>query len=37
MDEEADHAERWLLGLTPATAVRKAGVLSADFWLKDFM
>jgi transposase len=35
IDDEADHAERWFLGLTPREALRKAGILSKDFWLKD--
>lgn len=34
IDDEADHAERWFLGLTPQEALRKAGVLSENFWLK---
>lgn len=37
IDDEADHAERWLLGLTPTTTLRKAGVRSGDFWLKDVL
>jgi transposase len=37
IDDEADHAERWLLDLTPTTVRRKAGVLSRDFWLKDVL
>src|SRR5262249_61049414 len=37
IDEEADHAERWFLGLTPREALRKAGVLSENFWLKTFV
>jgi transposase len=37
IDDEADYAERWLLGLTPQEALRKAGVLSENFWLKDFL
>jgi hypothetical protein len=37
IDDEADHAEGWFLGLTPQAALRKAGVLSANFWLKDFV
>lgn len=36
IDEEAAHAERWLLSLTSTDALRKAGVLSHDFWLKAF-
>jgi transposase len=34
VDEQADWAERWVLGLTPREALRKAGVLSDHFWLK---
>jgi transposase len=37
IDTEADCAERWLLGLTSTEALRKAGVLSRDFWLKAFL
>ena len=37
IDVEADHAERWFLGLTPRKALRKAGVRSEKFWLKDFL
>lgn len=37
IDAEADYAERWLLGLTSTEALRKAGVLSDDFWLKAFL
>ncbi|MBN1509211.1 MAG: hypothetical protein JW955_20365 [Sedimentisphaerales bacterium] len=37
VDDEADHAEHWLLGLRPITVLRKAGVLSGDFWLKDVL
>ncbi len=37
IDDEADHAEHWLLGLSPVTVLRKAGVLSGDFWLKDVL
>ena len=33
--EQADHAERYILGLTPREALTKAGVLSGNFWLKD--
>ena len=32
--EDADDAKRWLLGLTSTETLRKAGVLSDDFWLK---
>jgi transposase len=37
IDEEADQAEHWMLGLTARQALRKASVLSDDFWLKDFL
>ena len=37
IDAEADYAEGWLLGLTARQALRKAGVLSDDFWLKAFV
>ena len=37
IDLEADYAEQWLSGLTPREALRKAGILSDDFWLKDFL
>lgn len=37
MDDEAAYAEWWLLGLTSTEALRKAGVLSEDFWLKAFV
>ena len=37
IDDETDHAEHWILGLTARQALRKAGVLSDDFWLKDFL
>jgi hypothetical protein len=35
VDELADWAERYILGLTPRQALTKAGVLSGSFWLKD--
>jgi transposase len=37
IDDEADHAEQWVLGLTTQETLRKAGVLSDHFWLKDFL
>ena len=37
IDEEADYAEHWILALTARQALRKASVLSEDFWLKDFL
>jgi transposase len=36
IDEAADYAEHWVLSLTPQQALRKASVLSENFWLKDF-
>lgn len=36
MDEEAAWAERWFLGMSDRTALRKAGALSKKFWLQDF-
>jgi transposase len=35
VDELADYAERYILGLTPKEALTKAGILSGNFWLKD--
>lgn len=37
IDEEADDAEHWILALTVRQALRKASVLSDDFWLKNFL
>jgi transposase len=37
IDQEADYAEGWFLGLTAQEALRKAGILSEGFWLKDFL
>ena len=36
VDEQADWAEQWVLGLTTRQALRKAGVLSDRFWLRRF-
>jgi transposase len=36
IDEGAGYAEGWLLGLTPNQALRKAGVLADDFWLRNY-
>ena len=36
IDQAANHAEKWVLGLTKAHALCKAGILSKNFWLKDF-
>lgn len=35
VDEQADWARRFILGLSPRQALKKAGVLSGSFWLKD--
>jgi transposase len=37
IDAEAEYAEQWFLGLTPRQALRKASVLSENFWLKDIL
>jgi transposase len=37
IDDEADHAEQWFLSLTPREALRKAGILSENFWLQAFV
>ena len=37
IDQEAQYAERWLLDLTDQEALRKAGVLSGNFWLADIV
>jgi hypothetical protein len=37
IDAEADHAEQWILRLTPREALRKGGVLSKNFWLRRFV
>jgi transposase len=36
IDQAAQQAESWVLGLTKAQARCKAGILSKNFWLKDF-
>jgi transposase len=36
IDEHADFAEHWIMSLTPVAALRKAGILSKNFWLKSF-
>lgn len=35
VEEGADYAEQWFLGLSPLQALRKASVLAENFWLKD--
>src|SRR5215211_7747263 len=37
IDQHADYAEQWLLSLTDKKALRKAGVLSKNFWLRSFV
>lgn len=37
VDELAEQAEQWVLGLSNRQALRKAGVLSKNFWLKDLL
>jgi len=37
IDELAERAEQWVLSLSPEEALRKAGVLSKNFWLKDLL
>ncbi|HSQ56271.1 MAG TPA: transposase [Gemmata sp.] len=34
VDEHADRAEEWVLDLSDREALRKAGILSEDFWLR---
>jgi hypothetical protein len=36
IDQAANHAEKWVLDLTKTHALCKAGILSKNFWLKDF-
>jgi hypothetical protein len=37
IDDEAEQCMQWLLGLSPRQALRKAGALSKNFWLKEFV
>ncbi len=37
IDEPTDFAENWLLSLSNRQALRKAGVLSKNFWLQSFL
>ena len=37
IDEHADFAEQWIMSLTRSEALRKASVLSKNFWLKSFL
>jgi len=36
IDEGAEDAEHWVLGLSTQEALRKTGILSKNYWLKDF-
>ena len=35
IDKQAKHAEKWVLGLSARTSLRKTGVLSKNFWLRN--
>ncbi len=35
IDEHAEQAEKWVLGLSNREALRKAGILSKNFWLRN--
>jgi len=37
IDEHAETAQAWVLDLTDKEALRKAGVLSKNFWLRSFL
>jgi transposase len=37
IEEAADHAENWILALSPRQALQKAGTLSKTYWLKNFL
>jgi transposase len=37
IDTLAEQAELWIVGLTKTEALRKASILSKDFWLKDLL
>jgi hypothetical protein len=36
IDDGAEYAEQWILGLSPQEARRKTGILSKNYWLRDF-
>ena len=36
IDEHVAYAEAWLMSLSRTEALRKASILSEDFWLKSF-
>jgi hypothetical protein len=35
IDKQAKHAEKWVLGLSARTSLRKTGVLPKNFWLRN--
>jgi hypothetical protein len=37
IEDLAEQAEHWVLGLRPQEALRKAGILSPRFWLKRLL
>lgn len=37
VDQHADFAQRWLFSLSQTEALRKAGILSNNFWLRSFV
>jgi hypothetical protein len=37
IEDLAEQAEAWVLGLRPREALRKAGLLSPRFWLKHLL
>ena len=37
IDEHAEFAERWVLSLSKTEALRKASILSKNFWLPSFL
>jgi transposase len=37
IDELATYAQEWVLGLTPEQALKKSGVLSKNFWLRNLL
>ena len=37
VEEHTEYAESWLLSLTDKEALRKAGLLSKNFWLRSFL
>ena len=37
IEDWAQQAENWVLGLRPQEALRKAGILSPRFWLKNLL